>query len=77
KLGVSAVMRRPVTFEELAKLPMPCLATWHLSGTVMHEIAILRVEPDKVEVGDPMMGQMDYTRAEFERQWLRDALVLE
>ena len=77
KLGMSAVMRRPISFEQLEKLPVPCLVTWHLSGAVMHEIAVLRVGPDKVEVGDPMLGQVDYTRAEFERKWLRDALVMQ
>jgi predicted double-glycine peptidase len=63
--------------EELEALDKPCLVTWHLNGAIMHSIVVLEVEPDKVVVGDPMMGQTEYTRAEFERKWMKDALVVE
>lgn len=77
KLGLTAKMRRGLRFEELQALPKPCLVTWHLSGLVMHWIVVLEAGPDEVAVGDPMMGQVDYTREEFARKWMRDALVVE
>jgi Peptidase C39 family len=77
KLGVPAHLRRELSFDELRALPKPCLVSWHLSGLVMHWIVVLGAGPNKVQVGDPMMGAVDYTRAEFERKWMRDALVLQ
>lgn len=76
RLGYPARMQRRLRFEQLATLPRPFLVTWHLSGMVMHWLVVLDVRGEKVLVGDPMMGEVDYTRAEFERKWMRDALVL-
>lgn len=76
-LGLPATMRRGLRFEDLPTIPKPCLVTWHLSGLLMHWIVVLDAAPDKVKVGDPMMGQVDYTRKEFEHRWMRDALVLQ
>ena len=77
KLGLPATIRRNLRFDDLVALPKPCLVTWHLSGLVLHAIVVLGAGPDKVQVGDPMMGQVDYTREEFEHDWLRDALVVQ
>lgn len=77
KLGVRARVLPLLRFEDLQSLDKPFLTTWHLSGAIMHSIVVLEVGPDKVKVGDPMMGQTEYTRAEFERSWMKSALVLE
>jgi hypothetical protein len=76
RLGRPARILRSLRYEDLQAAAKPCLVTWHLSGMVMHWIVVLKVEPDKVRVGDPMMGQTEYTRAEFERRWMKDALVV-
>lgn len=76
KLGVPARMQRQLSFDALRERPRPCLVTWHLGGMVMHWIVVLDMGRSKVVVGDPMMGEVDYTRDEFEAKWMHDALVL-
>lgn len=77
KLGQPAHMQRQLSYEQLQAVPKPCLVTWHLSGLLLHWIVVLDAGPEKVAVGDPMMGQVDYSRADFRRDWMRDALVIE
>lgn len=76
KLGVPAYIRRDLEWDDLVALPLPAVITWRMSGVVMHSVALLAVERDRVTIGDPMLGKTDYSREEFLKQWMRDALVL-
>jgi hypothetical protein len=77
RLGLRAELRRGLSYEQLMALPRPSLVAWHLGGMVLHFVVLIEMDEDGVTVGDPMLGEVDYTRAEFLRQWQRNAVVLE
>lgn len=74
--GVPAYIRRNLEWDQLAALPLPAVITWRLSGVIMHSVALLSIERDQVTLGDPMLGQAEYSRDEFLERWMADALVL-
>ena len=75
RLGMPARIVRKLSYEELTTLPHPCLVTWSLGGMVMHFIVVIEADERGVQVGDPMMGRMEYTKEEFLQKWQRNAVV--
>lgn len=77
RLGLKARVVRQLSYEQLRQLPRPALVVWNLGGMVWHFIVLIDIDERGVKVGDPMRGEMEYTRAEFLDKWQRSAVVFE
>ncbi len=77
RLGVPAHMERGLSYEQLMRLPHPSLVTWHLGGMVMHFVVLICMDEQGVTIGDPMLGEVDYSKEEFLAKWGRSVVVLE
>jgi hypothetical protein len=77
RLGLAAHMERGDSYEQLLRLPRPSLVTWHLGGMVMHFVVLIGMDERGVKIGDPMLGEVDYSKDEFLAKWGRSVVVLE
>lgn len=77
RVGLPATAHRGATWEELRAAPMPAIVGWKLGATVGHSVVVLRVEDEQVIVGDPLIGEVPYTREEFLASWDREVIVVE
>ncbi len=77
KLGWETVVIREHTWEQLVAAPKPLLASVRLCSTLYHEVVIIAADGERVTVGDPMLGEGDFTREEFLRKWRGDLIVLQ
>ena len=76
RLGRPAYVLIRARWEDLVTLPKPLLTGWYLGNGVMHEIAVVGVDSEGVDVHDPLLGDQRYALAEFRQRWQRDLLVL-
>ena len=76
RMGVQAEARRGATWEQLVAAPKPALAGWKLSLTVGHVVVVIRVQAEQITVGDPLLGEVKYTRDEFLDRWDRDLVAM-
>lgn len=76
RMGMRAQARRGATWEQLLAAPKPALAGWKLSLTVGHVVVVIRVEDEQATVGDPLLGEVEYSRAELLGRWDRDLVAL-
>ncbi len=74
-VGLEASAKRRASWEQLAAAPKPALVGRKLSATVGHVALVLATEGDGVTVGDPLMGEMTYTRNGFLESWDRELIV--
>jgi predicted double-glycine peptidase len=44
---------------------------------VMHFVVLMEMDEQGVKLGDPMLGEVDYSREEFMGKWARSVVVLE
>ena len=65
---------RPVkaSLNKLAEQSLPAIAHWQGK----HYIVVYQITKDRVIVGDPAIGQLSYTHAEFEQDWTGYTLLL-
>ncbi|MCZ8025216.1 MAG: cysteine peptidase family C39 domain-containing protein [Microcystis sp. LE19-10.1B] len=66
---------RPVkaTLEGLGKQPLPAIAHWEGK----HFVVIWKITPKQVIIGDPAIGQLTLSRAEFASKWTGFTLLLQ
>jgi HlyB family type I secretion system ABC transporter len=66
---------RPVkaSLDQLAKQPMPAIAHWRGN----HYIVVYEITPKHVIVGNPAIGQLQLTCAEFQKDWTGYCLLVE
>jgi ATP-binding cassette subfamily B protein len=66
---------RPVkaSLDKLAQQPLPAIAHWE----GRHYIVVYEITPKKVIIGDPAIGQLSLTHAEFKAGWTGNALLLQ
>ncbi len=66
---------RPVkaTLEGLGKQPLPAIAHWEGK----HFVVIWKITPKQVIIGDPAIGQLTLSRAEFTSKWTGFTLLLQ
>lgn len=76
RLGTPAVARRG-TYDELVRSPKPALATVVILGGVLHVVAVLEADDSEVRLYDPMCGDTELSREEFESMWLRRTVAPE
>lgn len=56
-----------VSMEQLwSSVPLPCIAHWKQN----HFIVIYEITKNRIEVGDPGIGLLTYTKDEFNKNWL-------
>ena len=77
KLGWETVVIQEHTWERLVAAPKPLLASVRLCSTLYHEVVIIAADDERVTVGDPMLGEGDFTREEFLSKWRGDLIVLQ
>jgi hypothetical protein len=75
-VGLDARAAKPASWEQLVAAPKPVLIGWELSATVAHSALVLDVDGEQVCVGDPLAGEMTYSRSEFLDRWMRDMIVI-
>jgi len=76
RVGLQATARRGVTWEDLVATPKPAIIGWKLGATVGHSVLVLGVEGGMVTVGDPLIGEVVYTRAEFLASWDHEMVIV-
>jgi len=76
-VGLAAEAKRRARWEELLAAPKPALVGWKLSATVGHVVVVIEASASSVTVGDPLLGQMDYSGHEFLQSWDRDLVVIQ
>jgi predicted double-glycine peptidase len=76
RMGLEAQARRRATWDDLSAAPLPALAGWRLSLTLGHVVVVIRIEGGQVVVGDPLLGEVTYSRQEFLRHWDRALVVM-
>ncbi len=77
RLGWETVLIRKPTWQQLVAAPKPLLASVWLCPTIYHEVVIIAADQEHVTVGDPMLGESDFTREEFVRKWRGDLVLLQ
>ena len=60
------------TWEQLETAPLPAITNWQ----GYHWVVVYQVEKDRITIGDPGMGRVQYSRKEFEEGWTRFTLFL-
>ncbi len=55
-----------LNFEELQKIPLPCVVHWNNS----HFVVVYKIKGDKVFVSDPAKGLIKYSLESFKKGWL-------
>lgn len=75
-IGLDAAVRRGATWEDLAAAGTPVIAGWKLSRTIGHAVVVLEMSDGQVTVGDPLLGEQTYDRAEFLADWDREMIVI-
>jgi hypothetical protein len=73
--GVPSRPRYFARWDDLVAAPKPCLACTRVFQRVFHVVAVLDVTTSEIEVMDPMMGQIQLSREEFEQQWTHELVV--
>jgi ABC-type bacteriocin/lantibiotic exporter with double-glycine peptidase domain len=76
RLGLPAHLVDPASWDDLVAAPLPLVTDWYLGGGVAHEVVVTGVTGATVHVFDPVSGEMDYLRAEFEKHWMGGLIVL-
>lgn len=61
---------RACPMEEIDSLPLPCLAPIKYSVWFDHMTVLLEVDGDRVVIGDPLHGRVEYTRETLAGRWL-------
>lgn len=64
------------TYDELMKQKMPCIAHVVLENGLHHYLVIFKISANKVLIGDPAKGKYTLEREEFEKIWVKKAVVL-
>ena len=62
-----------LTYEDLLKAPKPLIAWFHEG----HFVAVREITPQTVKVYDNVKGEITLARAEFEKRWGGEALLVE
>ncbi|MGD9497187.1 MAG: cysteine peptidase family C39 domain-containing protein [Armatimonadota bacterium] len=76
RVGLPASAYRRATWEELLAAPKPAIAGWQLGPTVGHSVVVLAIAGEQITVGDPLAGQLTYSRDEFLASWDRELIAL-
>lgn len=78
RVGLDARAIKPGSWEDVAAAPKPAIVGWKLSATVGHSVVLLAVDEERevVRLGDPLAGEVEYTREEFLDSWMRDLIVI-
>ena len=76
KMGLDAEAHRRASWEDLVAAPSPALAGWKLSLTVGHVVVVIGIEGEQVTVGDPLLGEVTWSRDEFLDRWDRDLITI-
>lgn len=74
--GLGADLQDPASWADLLHAAKPALADWRLNATTSHMVVVLAASDRQVKVGDPLLGQVDYTAAEFRQRWQRGLFVI-
>ncbi len=56
---------------------MPCVIQVRYSILADHCVCVYGVDGDTVRVGDPLEGQVTWSRATLERRWRRTAIFVQ
>jgi predicted double-glycine peptidase len=74
--GLRPQVIAPATWERLLRAPKPLLADWRLNAVTSHMVVVIAATPQQVTVGDPLCGQLTYTRGDFLARWQRGLMLL-
>lgn len=79
RVGLDARAIKPGSWEDVVAAPKPAIVGWRLSATVGHSVVLLEIdeERDVVRIGDPLAGEMEYSREQFLDGWMRDLIVID
>ena len=79
RVGLDAYAIKPGSWEDVLAASKPSLVSWELSATVGHSVVLLGIdEPgDVVLIGDPLLGETQYSREEFLDGWMGDLIVID
>jgi ATP-binding cassette subfamily B protein len=55
-----------LTFEELKKLPLPCIVHWNNS----HFVVVYEITTKEIHISDPARGLVKYSIGEFTNKWM-------
>lgn len=73
--GIGAEYRAFRSADELKSAGLT-LAVVKLTWLIDHWVTVFEVTPERVVVGDPLEGRVEWTRAEFERRWRHCGVVI-
>jgi hypothetical protein len=73
--GLPARAVYPASWETVVAAPKPALADWRYNAVTSHMIVVIAIAGDQVTVGDPLGGEVTYSRAEFLARWQRTLVV--
>ncbi len=76
RVGLPATAFRGAAWDDLVAARKPAIVGWKLGATVGHSVVVLVIENEQVTVGDPLIGQVAYTREEFLSSWDHELIVL-
>ncbi|MFP4248099.1 MAG: cysteine peptidase family C39 domain-containing protein [Armatimonadota bacterium] len=76
RVGLRAHAVKPATWAEIADASKPAIIGWKLSASVAHSVLLLGIDEDEVIIGDPLSGQITYSKQDFLDRWMRDLIVV-
>lgn len=76
-IGLDAVLVR-TTWDELRAIDHPCLLLVRLVNETPHAVALLGMTPERVVIGEPLVGLQTFEPAVFEswKRWSGDAILV-
>ncbi len=75
RAGVPNRVVRFASPDEVVRAPKPCLAITRVFGRVLHVVTVTDADERVVRLVDPMIGERDLSREEFDREWVRCLVV--
>lgn len=74
--GLQPRLRHHLSAREAATLHTPCLFGYQLYFGLLHTAVLVGIHGDRFEVEDPLTGRDTWSRSDFEKRWVGDAIEL-
>jgi ATP-binding cassette subfamily B protein len=55
-----------LSFDKLREAPLPCILHWNAN----HYVVLYKIKRDKIFISDPAFGLLEYSKAEFIKNWI-------
>jgi len=55
-----------LSFEKINEAPLPCILHWNAN----HYVVLYKIKKDKIFISDPAFGLLEYSKAEFIKNWI-------